>query len=150
LSVYALCEGDVRDTANLSFRISHLVETFALTRERPVRRRAFAARLTPVDVAVQLAHDEHFRARNSLAAQQPQTGQVRWHSHALQRREQTRFASQAEDRVLRAQRRFQVVVLWITDRAEQHGVAVLASSSVGSGSGWPDSANTRLHPLALP
>ena len=118
-------EGDVRDAADFRLGVAHSVETFARAGEQPVGRRAHAARLAEVNVAIQLTHDQDVQTGNDFRLEARCAGQLGVADRRTEIGEQLQVLAQAQNGLLRAQFARQRVVLPVAHGAEQDGVGFL-------------------------
>ena len=83
---------------------------------------AHAARRAEIDVAVQFAHDQDVETRDDFFLQRRSAGELRIADRRTEVREQLQVLAQTENRLLRTQRAFELVVLPVADGAEQDRV----------------------------
>ena len=98
---------------------------YAAMLEQTIRRLAHATRLTEIDIAIELAHDENIQTRYHFGFQRRCADQFEIQNRGTEVCEQCQMIAQAENRLLGTQRALQRVVLPVTHSAEQNRIGFL-------------------------
>src|SRR5467141_771457 len=122
-------ERDGCDTPHLGLAVAHGIEALAAA----VAGGADAARLSEVDVAGELAHDQDVEPRDELGFQRRGGGELRVHLRRAQVGKQPELLAQPQQRLLRALGSWQRVVARAAYRAEENRVGFLGERKGGRG-----------------